>query len=67
MEGAALVWYILTGDHIRLDDTEFEVLGKNPVPLGNEIGFRLNFKEAGSAELHWQFFRWNDEITRVYY
>lgn len=44
MEEIAPVWYI------RLDDKEFEVLDKNLVPLGNEVGFCLNFKEEGSAE-----------------
>lgn len=61
------VWYILTGDRIRLDDKEVEVLDKNLVPLGNEVGFCLNFKGKGSAERSWQLFRWNDEVTRIYY
>lgn len=67
MEEIAPVWYILTGDRIRLDDNEFEVLDKNLVPLGNEVGFCLNFKEEGSTERSWQLFRWNDEVTRIYY
>lgn len=67
MEETASVWYILTGDHIRLDDRMCGVLDKTLVPLGNEAGFCLNTKEEGSAELHWQFFRWNDEVTRIYY
>lgn len=67
MEEIAPVWYILTGDHIRLDDKEVEVLDKNLVPLGNEVGFCLNFKGKRSAERSWQFFRWNDEVTRIYY
>ena len=50
MEEVAPVRYILTGDHIRLDSKEFEVLDKNLVPLGNEVGFCINFKGAGSAE-----------------
>lgn len=67
MEEIAPVWYILTGDRIRLDDKECEVLDKKLVPLGNEVGFCLNFKEAGSSERSWQFFRWNDEVTSIYY
>lgn len=67
MEETVPVWYILTGDHIHLDDKEFEVLDKNLVPLGNEVGFCLNFKEKGSAELHRLLFRWNDEVARIYY
>lgn len=67
MEETAPVWYILTGDHIRLDDKECEVLDKNLVPLGNEVGFCLNTKAEGSASRSWQFFHWNDEITRIYY
>lgn len=47
MEETAPVWYILTGDRIRLDGEEFEVLDKNLVPLGNEVGFCLNFKGEG--------------------
>ena len=67
MEETAPVWYILAGDHIRLDDKEFEVLDKNLVPLGNQIGFCVNFKAESSPERSWQLFRWNDEVTRVYY
>lgn len=32
MEETAPVWYILTGDRIRLNNKEFEVLDKNLVP-----------------------------------
>lgn len=53
MEETAPVWYILTGDCIRLDD--------------KEVGFCLNTKEEGRAGRHWQLFRWNDEVTRIYY
>jgi hypothetical protein len=67
MEETAPVWYILTGDRIRLDDKEFEVLDKNLVPLGNQVGFSINFKAEGSTERSWQFFRWIDEVTRIYY
>lgn len=67
MEETTPVWYILTGDHIRLDDKEFEVLDKNLVPLGDEVGLCLNIKEENSAERSWQLFRWNDEVTRIYY
>lgn len=67
MEEIAPVWNILTGDHIRLDDKEVEVLDKNLVPLGSEVGFCLNTKEESSTGRSWQFFRWNDEVTRIYY
>lgn len=67
MEETVPVWYILTGDRIRLDDKEFEVLNKNLVPMGNEVGFCLNFKEENSTERSWQFFRWIDEVIRIYY
>lgn len=67
MEEIAPVWYILTGDHIRLDNEVLEVLDKNPVLLGDEVGFCLNTKEEGSVEPSWQLFRWNDEVTRIYY
>lgn len=66
MEETAPVWYILAGDRIHLDDKEYEVLDKNLVPLGNEVGFCLNFKGGGSAERSRQFFRWDDEVTRIY-
>lgn len=42
MEETAPVWYLLTGDRIRLDDKELEVLDKSLVPLGSEVGFGLN-------------------------
>lgn len=69
MEEIAPVWYILTGDRIRLDGKEVEVLDKNLVPLGDEIGFclNLNLKEDGSACRSWQLFRWNNEIACIYY
>lgn len=66
MEEPAPVWHVLTGDHIRIDGKEFEVLDKNLVPQGNEVGFCLCTKEENSAERSWQLFRWNDEVTRVY-
>ena len=50
MEETTPVWYVLTGDRIRPDDKGVEVLDKNLVPLGNEVGFCLNTKEEGSAE-----------------
>lgn len=67
MEETTPVWYLFAGDHIRLNGKEFEVLDKNLVPLGNEVGFCLCTKEENSAERSWQFFRWNDEVTRIYY
>lgn len=65
MEEIAPIWYILTGDRIRLDDKEVEVLDKNLVPLGNEVGFCLHFKAEGSPERSWQFFRWDERISRI--
>lgn len=67
MEETAPVWYILAGDHIRLEDKEFEVLDKSLVPLGNEVGFCLCTKEENSSERSWRLFHWNDEVTRIYY
>lgn len=67
MEETAPVWSILAGDHLRLDDKEFEVLDKNRVPLGDEVGFCINFKAENSPERLWQLFRWNDEVARIYY
>lgn len=66
MEETAPVWYLPTGDYVRLDDKVFEVLDKNLVPLGNEVGFCLNLKEENSVGRTWQFFRWNDEVARIY-
>lgn len=66
MEETVPVWIILTGDCIRLDDEEVEVLDKNLAPLGSEIGFCLNFKGENSAGHSWQFFRWIDEVSRIY-
>lgn len=67
MEEIAPIWYILTGDHIRLDGKEFEVLDKTLTPLGNEVGFCLNLREENSSERSRQLFRWIDEVTRIYY
>lgn len=67
MEEIAPVWYILTGDRLRLDDEMFEVLDKSLVPLGDEIGFCLCTKKENSTERSWQLFRWNDEVTRIYH
>lgn len=67
MEETVPVWYVLTGDHIRLDGEELEVLDKNLVPLGDEVGFCLCTKKENSVERSWQLFHWNDEITRIYY
>lgn len=66
MEEITPLWYLLPGDHIRLDDKEVEALDKNLDPLGNEVGFCLNFKAEGSAERSRQIFRWNDEVSRIY-
>lgn len=60
-------WKLKTGDHILLEGKRHTVLDKNLVPLGNEVGFCLNTKEENSVERSWQFFRWNDEVTRIYY
>lgn len=69
MEETAPAWYILAGDHIRLDGEEFEVLDKSLTPLGGEVGFCFCFctKKETSAERSWQLFRWNDEFTRIHY
>lgn len=40
---------------------------KNLVPLSNEVGFCLSTKKEGSAGRSWQLFRWDDEVTRIYY
>lgn len=66
MEETAPVWYVLTGDHVRLDGKEFEVLDKILTPQGNEVGFCLCTRAENSTERSWQFFRWNDEVTRIY-
>lgn len=66
MEETVPIWYVLTGDRIRLDDKKFEVLDKNLAPLGNEVGFCLCTKQENSTERTWQVFRWNDEVTRIY-
>lgn len=66
MEKTVPVWYVLTGDRIRLDGEEFEVLDKNLAPLSNEVGFCLCTKKENSTERSWQLFRWNDELTRIY-
>lgn len=66
MEETVPVWYILTGDRIRLDGEEVEVLDKNLVPLGNEVGFCLHTKEVSLNGRSWQLFRWNDEVTHIH-
>lgn len=67
MEEIAPVWYIHTGDHVRLGGEEFKVLDKTLTSLGNEVGFCLCTKAENSSERSWQLFRWNDEVTRIYY
>lgn len=67
MEETVPVWYILTGDHIRLDGKEVEVLDKSLVPLGSEVGFCLCTKEVSPNGCSRQFFRWSDEVTRIHY
>lgn len=64
MEETAPVWYTLAGGpHPPRRQGVRETL----VPLGNEVGFCLNTKAEGRAGRHWQLFRWNDEVTRIYY
>lgn len=67
MEETTPVWYILTGDHVRLNGKEFEVLDKSLTPLSNEVGFCLCIKEKNSIERSWQLFRWNAEVTRIHH
>lgn len=67
MEETAPVWYILTGDRIRLNGEEFEVLDKSLTTLGDEVGFCLCIKKENSSERSWQLFHWTDEVTRIYY
>ena len=66
MEETVPVWYILTGDRIRLDDKKFEVLDKNLVPLGSEVGFCPHIKEESPFGRSGQLSRWNDEVTRIH-
>ena len=49
MEETASVWYILTGDRIRLDGKEVEVLDKNLVPPGQR-GRVLSPHQGGEPE-----------------
>lgn len=67
MEETVPIWYILTGDRIRIDGKEFEVLDKNLTPLGDEVRFCLCTKGENPTERSWQLVRWNDEVTRIYY
>lgn len=67
MEETAPVWYIPTGDRLRLDDKVLEVLDKNLVPLDNRVGLCLNIKAENPAERSWQLLRWDDDITRIHH
>ena len=58
-------WEIKCFDLIVLRGRHYVVLSKNFVPLGNEIGFYINFTEQGRRERSWQFFRWNERISRI--
>lgn len=49
MEETAPVWYLLTGDHIRLDSKEFEVLDKNLVPP-SQRGWVLLLHQGGELD-----------------
>jgi hypothetical protein len=42
MEETAPIWYILTGDHIRLDGEEFEVLDKSLNSITSTTDKRTN-------------------------
>nr|DAW42153.1 MAG TPA: hypothetical protein [Caudoviricetes sp.] len=58
-------WEIKSFDLIILRGRHYFVLSKNLVPLGGEIGFCINFTEQGRRERSWQFFRWNERISRI--
>jgi len=58
-------WEIKSFDLIILRGRHYLVLSKNLVPLGDEIGFCINFTEQGRRERSWQFFRWNERISRI--
>ena len=58
-------WEIKSFDLIILRGRHYLVLSKNLVPLGDEIGFCINFTEQGRRERSWQFFRWNERSSRI--
>lgn len=58
-------WEIKSFDLIILRGRRYLVLSKNLVPFGREIGFCINFMEQGRRERSWQFFRWNERISRI--
>lgn len=58
-------WEIKGFDHIILKGKHYIVLSKSLVPLGDEIGFCINFMEQGRRERTWQLFRWNERISRI--
>jgi hypothetical protein len=58
-------WEIKAFDSIVLDRKHYIVLSKNLVPFGSEIGFCINFTEQSRRERSWQFFRWNERISRI--
>lgn len=60
-----LAWEIKSFDLIILRGRHYHVLSKNLVPLGDEIGFCINFMEQGRRERSWQTFRWNERISRI--
>ena len=58
-------WEIKNFDRINLKGGHYIVLSKNLVPLGDEIGFCINFREQGRRERSWKLFRRNEQITRI--
>ena len=58
-------WEIKSFDLIILRGRHYLVLSKNLVLFGSEIGFCINFTEQGRKERSWQFFRWNERISRI--
>lgn len=62
MKESAPIWYIRTGDHVQLNDKTFEVLEKDLIPLGYEVGFSLDLKEEDTTECSRALFYWTDEI-----
>lgn len=59
------VWYIRTGDRVRIKSKQFDVLNKTLIPLRNRIGFLLEVKAVDRTEHSWIPFHWDSKIIRV--
>lgn len=65
MEKNTPIWYIRTGDRVRIKSKQFDVLNKTMIPLRNEVGFLLDVKSMDRIEHSWIPLHWTSKVVRV--